>query len=166
VLQRLGLRPAAEHQKRWADKMERGRKVEIALVAGLLVAGVPGTACADPMCHSFSCDAYFFGLWTTIFALPFWVAASIVAASLSRYLRRLRPHLWALPFALIGGGLFILGLGLSDNLPLAWRFSKWVLVVDAALAAVPSLAWYLAAARRARAAAQPAVPAARASRRR
>jgi hypothetical protein len=146
--------------------MERRRKIQIGIIAGLAVTVVPGVACADPMCHSFSCEAYFFGLWATVLALPFWVAAGIVAASLSRSLRRLRPHMWALPFALIGGSLFIVGIGNSDKLPLAWRYSRWVLIVEAALAAVPTWAWYLAAARRARVAAQPAVAADGASPRR
>jgi hypothetical protein len=136
--------------------MERGRKTQVALAAGLLITSASGTVCADPMCHSLSCDVYVSGLWATFLGVPFWLVAIVLAYLLSPSLRRrLRPHLWALPFALIGGALFILGLESDDKLPLAWRFSKWVLVVEGILAAVPTLAWYLAAARRERVAAQP-----------
>ena len=67
-------------------------------------------------------------------------------------MRKIRPLLLALPFALIGAMLFLLGIEVSDKLTISLRFSPWVLVFEGLLAAVPIVAWYLAAARRARAA--------------
>ena len=138
--------------------MKRMRKVFAGLVGGLLVVGVPGAAHAEPGCGGrVSCEVFTFGLWSALLALPFWFVATIVAAAVSRSLRTIRPHLLALPFALIGAALFVLlGGELEAQLPLAVRFSRWVLLVEGTLAAMPTVAWYLVAARRARAASAPA----------
>jgi len=134
--------------------LTRMRTTFIGLVVVLFVAGLPGAACADPMCHSTSCAMYISALWTATLALPFWFLAGIVAAALSRSLRMLRPHLLALPFAMMGAAIFIGGLDVTDRLPLSLRFSPWVLVILGLIAGVPTVAWYLGTARRVRAAAQ------------
>jgi len=109
------------------------------------------------MCQSTSCEVGFVAYLTMLLALPLWIVAGLIAAAASRSLRRIRPHLLALPFALIGAMLFLLGSGVSDKLPLSVRFSRWELVVEGVLAAVPIVAWYLSAARRARTAIQPGI---------